>query len=255
MPVAWQRRGPARAPLVIGHRGASALALENTLPAFERARRDGADGVELDVLLCRTGEALVFHDDDLRRLAGRPERIADMDLAAVRAVQLSGGARIPTLPEALEACGPEMLVNVELKAAALSGAAIGALVERVARDLAGAAPGTQDRILLSSFNPRAVRAAMRRIPAVRAGLLFERGSALPARRAWAAAWLRPFSLHPEVVLCTPSRVAGWHHRGYVVAVWTVDAPDVLRSCRRMGVDAVISNDPAAARRHLIAADP
>src|SRR5581483_11304897 len=164
------------------------------------------------------------HDDDLARLAARPERIADLDLAALRAVRLTAGGGISTLPEVLEAGGADLLVNVELKAAGLGAGAIAALVERVGADLARAAPGTAERVLVSSFNPRAVGAWMRQAPAVRAGLLFERDASLPARRAWAAAWLRPFSLHPEVVLCAPPRVAAWHRRGYAVAVWTVDAP-------------------------------
>src|SRR5215831_13243570 len=60
----WARR-PAGQPLVLAHRGASAVALEITVEAFARARADGADGVELDVLACATGEVVVFHDDDL----------------------------------------------------------------------------------------------------------------------------------------------------------------------------------------------
>jgi len=64
-------------PLVIAHRGASAAALENTVEAFARARADGADGVELDVLACASGQIVVFHDDDLTRLGGRPERVAE----------------------------------------------------------------------------------------------------------------------------------------------------------------------------------
>ena len=62
----WTRRRGAGLPLVLGHRGASARAPENSVEAFERARADGADGVELDVLQCATGEVVVFHDDDLR---------------------------------------------------------------------------------------------------------------------------------------------------------------------------------------------
>jgi glycerophosphoryl diester phosphodiesterase len=244
----WTRRAPGEAPLVIGHRGSSAQATENTLAAFERARADRADGVELDVLLCRSGEAVVFHDDDLRRLAGRPERIADLDLGALRAVRLTAGGGVSTLPEVFEACGTDLLVNVELKAApGLSGAAIRALVERVASDVARAGARTAERVLVSSFNPFAVRAWMRRVPGVHAGLLFERTAPLPFRRAWPAVWLRPFSLHPDLVLCTPTRVAAWHRRGYAVAVWTVDAPEALRACRDMHVDAVITNDPAASR--------
>jgi len=91
---------------------------------------------------------------------------------------------------------------------------------------------------------------MRRLPAVPAGLLFERDSALPLRRAWAAPLLRPFALHPEMVLCTPERVAAWHRRGYMVNVWTVDDAEALAACRRMQVDGVITNDPRRTRALL-----
>ena len=91
---------------------------------------------------------------------------------------------------------------------------------------------------------------MRRLPVVPAGLLFEREAPLPLRRAWAAPVLRPFALHPEIVLCTPERVTAWHRRGYMVNVWTVDDAASLAACRRMGVDAVITNDPAKSRALL-----
>ncbi len=235
---------------MLGHRGASAHATENTLAAFARARTDGADGVELDVLLCGSGEVVVFHDDDLLRLAGRPDRIDSTPYQELRGVALPGGERIPLLAEALAVTGPDLMVNVELKASGVTRRQIDALVERVAGVVAEAGAG--DRVLVSSFNPFAVGAWMRRVPAVRAGLLFEREAPLPLRRAWAARWLRPAALHPEQILCTPARVAGWHRRGYMVSVWTVDGPEAVRACRDMGVDALITNDPGRTRALLSA---
>jgi len=243
----WGRR-PAGQPLVLAHRGASATAVENTVEAFARARADGADGVELDVLRCASGEVVVFHDDDLGRLAGRPERVADLTLESLREVPLRGGGRIPTLEEALQACGPEMLVNVELKAG--RGTSLRALAALVAGVEALIARAGAARILVSSFSPLALYLWRRRAPAVRAALLFERQAPLPLRRAWAAPVLRPFALHPEAALCTPARVALWHARGYAVNVWTVDDPARLRALRDMAVDGVICNDPRAARAAL-----
>jgi glycerophosphoryl diester phosphodiesterase len=199
----------------------------------------------LDVLLCRTGEVVVFHDDDLARLTGRRDRIADLSLAALREVRLPSGQRIPTLEEAVEACGPELLVNVELKAAGLRGGAIDALVEAVSTAIGRM--GVGERILISSFNPRAVGRWMQKTPAVRAALLFEGPTAI---RMFPATWLRPFALNPEWRLCRPARVARWRAHGYFLAVWTVDAPADLRACRDLGVDAVITNDPARARTAL-----
>lgn len=242
----WGRR-PAGQPFLVGHRGASALAPENTVEAFARARADGADGVELDVLACGSGEVVVFHDDDLARLAGRPERVGDMSLAALREVALTGGGRIPTLDEALEACGPALLVNVEIKAGGVPARALETLVERVAGVVERAGAGA--RVLVSSFSPLAVR-SWQRISGIPAGLLFEREAPLPLRRGWAAVWLRPAALHPEAVLCDEARVAGWHRRGYAVNVWTVDDPARLRALADMGVDGIITNDPARARAAL-----
>jgi glycerophosphoryl diester phosphodiesterase len=247
--AAWGRREAGAGPLVVGHRGASARAPENSVEAFARARADGADGVELDVLRCATGEVVVFHDDDLARLGGRPDRVDALSLAALRQVRLAGDARIPTLEEALEACGPELLVNVELKAGRRGGAGLAALADGVAGVLART--GTASRVLVSSFSPRAVRLWMRRAPDVPAALLFERAEPLPLRRAWVAAWLRPAALNPELVLCTPRRVARWHALGYAANVWTVDEEVALRACRDMGVDGIITNDPARSRAALV----
>jgi glycerophosphoryl diester phosphodiesterase len=249
----WRRRNGEELPLVIGHRGASALESENSVPAFARARIDGADGVELDAMICGTGEIVVFHDDDLTRLGRRPELIAETPLAVLRAVTLPSGATIPTLAEVFEACGPDLLVNVELKVPSRGPAAIAPLVDGVAAVVERA--GAEGRVLASSFHPWAVRSWMRRMPIVPAGLLFEREAPLPLRRAWSAPLLRPFALHPEMVLCTPGRVTAWHRRGYMVNVWTVDEPAALAACRRMKVDGVITNDPARTRAALASAAP
>jgi len=243
----WSRSG-ASGPLVIGHRGTSAREPENSLRAFARAARDGADGVELDVLCCKTGEVVVFHDDDLLRLAGRAERIDALPFAAVREVTLSGGVGIPTLEEAFEACGSELLVNVELKTIGLRDPAVPALVDRVSAILDRTGVGR--RVLVSSFSPLAVWRWQRRRPDVQAALLFEKEAAIPLRRAWPLPFLRPFAAHPDQRLCTPKLVARLHRAGYAVNAWTADDPVRLRELRDMGVDGVISNDPAAARAAL-----
>jgi len=246
----WRRRNGVEPPLVIGHRGASALKTENTTAAFARARADGADGIELDVMTCGTGEVVVFHDDDLVRLGQRPDRIADTSFAVLRAATLTASARIPTLEEAFEACGPDMLVNIELKVPTRGVATIAPLVDGVAAIVART--GTAPRVLVSSFHPLAVWSWMRRQPAVPAGLLFEHESPLPLRRAWLAAVLSPFALHPDVVLCSAERVAGWQRRGYMVNAWTVDDAEAIAACRRMRVDGIITNDPARTRAALAA---
>ncbi|HLU68716.1 MAG TPA: glycerophosphodiester phosphodiesterase [Kofleriaceae bacterium] len=231
-------------PLVFGHRGASARALENTLPALAAAVEDGADGVELDVRLSRDGEVVVFHDEDLARLAGRPERVADLDAAALSAVELRGGQRIPTLRQALEVTAP-LVVNIEIKPPPRrrlreTVARVRAVVERAA---------ARERVIVSSFD-LAVVALIRATTALPTGLLLHAGQVRPLREAWLAPLLRPHAVHPEKVLVTRDSMARWRRRGYQVNTWTADEPDEIRRLAALGVTSIITNDPATARAAL-----
>ena len=234
-------------PLVLAHRGASAQETENTLPAFRRAIALGADGVELDVQRCATGEVVVFHDDDLERLAGRPERVGRLSLGALREVRLPGGGEIPTLDEALAACGDAM-VNIEIKYDGVLPGGCHALVAGVAEAVARA--GAAERVLVSSFAPAAVWRWRALRPDVPCGLLFEQPRPFrppwPVRMDWLLPLLRPTAVHPEARLCTPATVAGWRRRGYLVNVWTVDQPERIAALARMGVSGIITNQPAQA---------
>src|SRR6476646_7095285 len=112
------RRLSGAPPYVFGHRGVRGAAPENTMAAFELAAASGADGVELDVRLCRTGELVVCHDPTLARFTGgqdvRP--IADLDLRELARTDVGGGAPVPALAEVLDfARGRKLRVNVEMK--------------------------------------------------------------------------------------------------------------------------------------------
>lgn len=233
-------------PLVIGHRGAAAIAPENTLASFRAAREAGADGVELDVQLSSDGEVIVFHDEDLARLAGRPGRVSDFPLAALRELRLRGGGAIPTLDEVLEELGRNLLVNVELK---VPPRAIGrALGRRVAEVLSRhAATG---RALVSSFHPVALAVFRSDHPQLATGLLFHREQAWPLRAGWPHYWLRPLALHPDRTLVTPGRLRRWRRHGYAIHVWTVNDPAEMQRLADLGVDAIITDDPARARAAL-----
>jgi len=248
---AWGRQ--AKGPLVIAHRGASADAVENTIAAFRLAREQGADGVELDVMRCATGEVVVFHDDDLGRLGGYPGDVRALSFAELRAVELHGGTvggeRIPTLDEVLEELGT-MLVNVELKSAptwwarALDDGLASAVAAILRRHHA------RDQALVSSFDPLLLARFRLRAPDIATGLLFAHDQARPWREAWTAPLLRPTAVHPEAVLVDARAVAAWHARGLSVNVWTVDDASELRLLATLGVDGLITNRPKFARSVL-----
>ena len=104
----------------IAHRGlhgcGGAGPVENTVAAAEAAIAAGY-GIECDVQLSRDGEAMVVHDDDLRRLTGTAARCAACDAAAIGALRLADGSRIPTLASFLAAIGGRAPLVIEIKGA------------------------------------------------------------------------------------------------------------------------------------------
>src|SRR6266540_3581105 len=210
-------------PLVLGHRGASAEAPENTLAAFRLAIAQGADGVELDVWRCATGEVVVAHDEDLVRVGRSPLRLPDAPLAAL----------------------PDAVVNVELKS---RGAPDLGLAQAVAEVIWRAGAG--GRVIVSSFDWRLVAAFRLASPGVATGLLFEDAHAWRLRTFLAVRSLRPAAVHPDRVLATDARVRRWAARGLAVNVWTVDDPAEAARLARAGATAIITNVPGRVRAAL-----
>jgi glycerophosphoryl diester phosphodiesterase len=234
-------------PLVLGHRGASADAPENTLAAFRLAMEQGADGVELDVWRCATGEVVVFHDDDATRIAGSPLRPDRATLAQLRALDVGAhrgeafrGERIPLLAEVLEAL-PSAVVNVELKSRGRDVALAAATAQVIARARA------EDRVIVSSFDYRLVAAFRAAAPRLPVGLLFEHEHPWRLRTWLAARLLHAEAVHPEDVLVTPARAAAWAARGLAMSVWTVDAPQAVERLVDLGASAIITNVPGRTR--------
>jgi glycerophosphoryl diester phosphodiesterase len=248
---------PRRAdrPLVLGHRGASAVAPENTLSAFARAMADGADGVELDAWRCGSGEVVVIHDEETTRTCGERLAVDRAPLPALRRLDAGGwkgpsfqGERIPLLAEVFEAL-PGAVINVELKGR--TGRPDLALGVAVARLIAAA--GATERVIVSSFDFALLSAFRRAAPGVATGLLFEPAWHRPVRVALASAWLHPSALHPSRELCTPARLASWNAAGRALNVWTVDDDAEVARLTRAGVAGLVSNVPGAARRAVEAA--
>jgi glycerophosphoryl diester phosphodiesterase len=252
--VRWGRQ---KRPLVVAHRGASKEAVENTLPAFRLARKQGADGVELDVMRCGSGEVVVFHDDDLARLGGGTarDRVRAIPWSRLERTDLGGGANIPQLTEVFEELGAGMLINVELKSPPSWAGRLrddglaGQVAELIRRH------GAEERVLVSSFDPLLLARFRAALPQVATGLLFGADQSRPFSHAWSSPFLQPTALHPEAVLVDAVTARAWRHRGYLIHVWTVDAPDELRCLAALGVDALITNQPAAARQALVTAGP
>lgn len=248
----------ADGPLVLAHRGGSRLAPENTLAAFDRAVREGVDGLELDVHLSRDGEVVVCHDASVDRTTDARGAIAGMsagELAAVdagfRFVDEQGayafrgqGIGIPTLREVL-ARYPRHRLIVEMKDAdpRLAEATLAAVREAHA----------EDRTCLGSFHARVVRHARRLAPGlatsaappeVRLALYGSWVGWFPRRPAYLAMQLPERRENTQVV--SPRFVAAAHRAGVLVQVWVVDRKVDIERLLDWGVDGVITDRPDVA---------
>lgn len=234
-------------PLVIAHRGASAYAPENTMPAFVLAAEQGAEMAELDVQRTADGAIVVFHDDTTERWNGMPKPVAEHTLAELQAVDIQG-ARVPTLAEVCAFARERgMQLNVELKQLG-----IGAEVVRVVRE-----QRANDLVLFSSFMSAALAEAREAAPSMPRGYLMgtrsyrpdirlREGWPFPALRAldcaaWHPAWELPLlaQLIPRV-----------RRAGFQVNVWTVDDPAIMQRLIALGVDGIITDTPDVLRNML-----
>lgn len=255
--------GPDTDVRAVGHRGAAAVAPENTLPGFRHAAEVGADGVELDLQCTRDGEPVVIHDETVDRTTDGTGGVEKLTLEELKKLDAGHGytpdrgrshpyrgrgVRIPTLDEVAEATGHlPMIVEVKSRRA---GRALARWLEEEGSD-------HRDRIVVGGFDP---------------------GEVAPAARAarWRCAYqdeLLPFVLLGKIGLgglnsppdadaaMVPEKRWGIrvvssgfcrraHREGMGVFVWTVNRPDRMRRLLDRGVDGLVSDAPGRVRRVL-----
>ncbi len=100
---------------IIAHRGFSADYPENTLLAFNKALETGADGIETDLRLSRDGKAVIFHDDNLKRITGIDNVPEALTLSELKALDAGEGERIPSLDELIALADARATLILEVK--------------------------------------------------------------------------------------------------------------------------------------------
>ena len=224
---------PARPrPRTVGHRGASALAPENTLRAIELAIDFRLDLVEVDVYLSRDGELVVTHDEDLRRVARRPESVADLTAAELARVDLGQGQGVPSLTDVLDLASGRIGIYVELKGAR-TGAALGRLAE------SGGANGVE--LISGSFDPALVRELRGSAPDVPRSVLFARTSTPQMIEVCAALGAR--YAHPCFRPLDATVVDALHEAGLLVMAPHTNDVSEARAFAEIGIDVLATDDP------------
>ncbi|WP_127508333.1 glycerophosphodiester phosphodiesterase [Paenibacillus humicus] len=241
---------PQRHPvLVVAHRGASHGAPENTMAAFELARRHGADWLELDIRQSRDGALVVIHDEALKRTTGAEGRVQDHDLAALRQLDAGrwfgkefAGERIPELKDVLDRFLGRIGLLVELKDPELYPGMEDELV-RLLEPYEG-----RGELALQSFDLEALRRVHGRLPGIPAAALVREPEAEkpPAgfKIDWKALGTEFSSVNIQSGLADAAVVKEIHEAGGRVMVWTISGRREMEQAIGKGVDGVIANDPS-----------
>lgn len=245
-------------PLIIGHRGASSHAPENTLAAFQMALDAGADGVEFDVQLAKDGVPVVFHDATLERTGLRPDKVADLTSRQLGKIDVGSwfnlafpakaapefaGETVPTLVQVLKLLsGFGGLIYIELKCGDADFKPLVRAVCDIIRDST-----LLPHIIVKSFKLAAIPEVRHHLPEVQTAALFEptimdflrrRKHILAIAHEFGA---HQISLHRSLV--TPKLVSLANDVQMPITVWTVDDPKWIKRCRRLSIGALITNDP------------
>ena len=231
--------------LVFGHRGALAQAPMNTLAAFDCALQQGADGIELDVQLSKDGHLVVIHDTTVDATTDGRGHVADMTLAELK--QLDAGAwfsadykgeRIPTLDDVFDAFGDKLLINVEIKSSPAWGYRADKLLAECVRR-----HGMSERLIVSSFDPALLGGLRQMMPTAMLGFLYQpdmpASHYLPLKRLWHQA------RHPRQDMVDQGYMNWARAQRYFVNVWTVNDGARALELSRLGVNAIITDEPAA----------
>lgn len=230
--------------LVWAHRGASGYAPENTMPAFEKAVKMGADGIELDVQLTKDGELVVIHDETIDRTSNGSGWVKDLTYAKLARYNYNklhpeyANAKIPTLEEVYALVKPTGLtVNVELKTSEIF---YPELEERVL-DLA-ARMGVEKQVIYSSFNHYSIQKIKELDSEAKTGMLYSDGIINPV--SYASYVVGADAMHPALYnLQFPGYMRDCRKHGKKVHVWTVNNEQDMRKVCEMRVDAMMTNYP------------
>lgn len=246
-------------PLILGHRGASAVAPENTLAAFSRAISDGADGIEFDVRLSRDGVPVVIHDATLKRTGLIDRPVCDLNADELQQIDVGNwfvhkqqsnrasfiAEKLPLLEQVFELFrGNSGVLYVELKCDGNEGAALAAEVVRLIHESQMA-----DRTVVESFDFAAIAAVKTIDSGIRTAALFEPKVSRPistVRRlkmvdSALAVGADEIALH--YTLAGHRVVEKARREGLDVVVWTVDDAIWITRARSLGIKALIANDP------------
>lgn len=215
----------------VGHRGAAGYAPENTILSFEKAISLGADMIELDVHICKSGEIIVMHDTSVDRTTDGSGKVGSLTLDDIKILDAGNSQRIPTLDESLNAIQRRAKVNIELKGRS-TGLKVAEAIKRFVRS-----GWDHDDFLVSSKHKNELLDFRKKDFSTRIALITRSGVIPPELEN------KLYSVHLPWMRITKSKVSGYHKRGIKVGTYTPNNCKIIKFIKDKGVDLIFSDYP------------
>ena len=218
--------------LNIGHRGAKGHVAENTLVSIKKAIDLGADGIEIDVFKCLSGEIVVFHDKSLDKLTNGTGLIEEKTLEELKELRvLDTQEQIPTLLEVIQSIDDGVFLNIELKG---RNTAEGSL-ELVKRHVTNS-----DNILFSSFNWDELKDLRKLDNQIKIALVTREDPVLAINPALS---LNAIAINPSYKNLNKKNTSEIYKAGLKIYTWTVNEESQINRMIKLGVHGIITDFP------------
>ncbi|PKM69141.1 MAG: glycerophosphodiester phosphodiesterase [Firmicutes bacterium HGW-Firmicutes-2] len=236
--------------MIIGHKGTSAYAPENTLASIRKAVEMGVKCIEIDVQLTKDKEIVVIHDYTLNRTTNGKGWIKEKTLKEIKVYDAGSwfgktfeDEKVPTLAEVVKILPKDVWLNIEIKSIARERGDIEARILAIVK-----AHDILDRVIISSFDHVSLLKFRTLDQDIKIGLLIY--------AYWINPWemielsgIKPYSIHPAIEYLDEAFVVEGKKRGYKVFPYTVNSIDEYHYAMQLGVDGVFSDYPDLAERN------
>ena len=236
---------------IIAHRGASSLAPENTLKAFQKAIDLKADYIEFDVFESSDGELVITHDPEVSRITGYKGFIEEMTLKELRALDFGEGEKIPSLQEIVDMVKDKIGLLIEVKSKN-----IGKKIVQILRDA-----DLIDNTIICSFMFKELIKIQKIEPNLQFASLIPYEGTIYGNPKWQkwrvkrkaidkASKYKFSFIHPSIFLVDNQFIEYAHQKNLKINVWTVDLKLKIKNLIKKGVDGIITNDVPIANQVL-----
>jgi glycerophosphoryl diester phosphodiesterase len=223
--------------LRIGHRGSKGYIAENTLESINHAILLGVDGIEIDIFKCLSGELVLSHENNLKRLTGKSGQLEKLTLDELKKFLVVGKYKIPTLTNVLTIIETPLFVNIELK-----GLNTAQATSKIIADISTSTSWSLENFIVSSFNwdeLELFRSIDKNTPV---GVLVSKSMSVNEAIEFGKK-INAQAIHPNFKLLNDKTVKKIKNNGFKIYTWTVNNEDDINFMKKLEVDGIISDYP------------